>query len=224
MESKKVQIGSVVQPLQLKDYHVQAILNFSDSHNLNEMDVVRLFLCSSDEAGRASGGAAAANAASVRQVAFRLFYARRRNLLLAVLDLVRMYDRPDFFPEGMVLIVDEFLQELLRQGFVKNMVRLVRDLALRTVTSADCYEHQEAELRCVRAHSSALIGRAQTVVRFASTFVAFARVPTPMFLLLLPIVCVPVPQRRHPDPVRPFQQTQLRCGRVRRSRQTHPYV
>src|SRR5690554_5912386 len=67
-----------------------------------------------------------------------------------------MYNRTDQFPDNMVLIVDEFVSELLRNGFTKNLIALLRDLCLHSTAGKDAYEDWEAELRSAESGSSSL--------------------------------------------------------------------
>lgn len=118
---------------------------------------------------------------------------------------LQMYDRMDQFPDNMVLIVDEFVSELLRNGFTKNLIALLRDLCLNTNAGKDVYDEWETELRSTPSRASP--------VRHCSSIVhGFLSFPAYFFLCPLCAVSRPIPQICDSDPVRAVQQTRCRGG------------
>jgi ABC-type amino acid transport substrate-binding protein len=67
---------------------------------------------------------------AVQSLVYELYFNRRHNLLMAILDLVQMYESPPLLREGdsqdLVSIINEYMQELIRDGFIINIISLLK--------------------------------------------------------------------------------------------------
>ena len=188
VESKQFRIGDA--PVDLRDSGppgtengrktIDYVLHTSQLLNLDEIETVLLI-----HTAYATAGTAAAEAGKVQPLSeriMRLYYGRRYNLYVSVLDLVLMYENPSF-PMSLLLPINQFVSALLASsGLLSNVLSLIAQLTTQLLaTSSSTSSAASLALTAASATSSTLTAtallphRIQELSHLCSLLLAIAR-------------------------------------------------
>jgi len=163
VEAKQFTIGDA--PVDLRDSGppgtetgrktVDYVLHTSQLLQLDEVETVRLIH---------TAYAAAATAEAVQPLSeriMRLYYARRYNLYVSVLDLVLMYENPSF-PAELLLPINQYVSALLApsSGLLSHVLSLIAALTTQLLSSLSSSSAASLALTTATAASSNLTAAA----------------------------------------------------------------
>jgi len=125
----RVVSSSISLPSRSRDT-VNYLLDVSVTLSLNELECVFLLLTAAGDVSR-FGSPLQIHSSSLPQLIqkqlIQLYFNRRMNLLTGILDLVLMNQAESgVFPDDLLTVVDEFIQELIREKFVSNLIQAIR--------------------------------------------------------------------------------------------------
>ena len=162
VESKQFSIGDA--PVDLRDSGppgseagrktVDYVLHTSQLLNLDEVETVRLIHAAYATAGTTREGGAVQ---PLSERIMRLYYGRRYNLYVSVLDLVLMYENPSFSIE-LLLPINQYVSSLLASsGLLSHVLSLIAALTTQLLSSPSSASSAASSLALTTTSSTSSI-------------------------------------------------------------------
>ncbi|GAA0150858.1 hypothetical protein LIER_09706 [Lithospermum erythrorhizon] len=122
VQSKEVRLPDS-PPISLDDQDVQMAIKLSDDLHLNEIECVRLLVCSNQECGILGR-----DPLEIIRLTAGLWYAERRDLLTAIYTLFRAVVLDQGLEADIVAELQRYLENLINTGLRQRFISLIKEL------------------------------------------------------------------------------------------------
>ena len=132
LKTKVIYLNDIKEPqneVKFGDEMIPIFTELSSQLNLNELSVVELVVEASKKVAKRRPTNSSHQKKLLMKYSYELYFTRRHNLLVAILDLILISVYSKSFESDLVQVVNQFLDEIITsKNLINNLITLIKDI------------------------------------------------------------------------------------------------